>query len=201
MANLGDKAFSYWMDSVVIRMTTKAQRQSKIEFYDLGERILDMIFNKRMSYKEISEELGSEGYDISQSSISVFKQKVVDDAKDFVMRTPEYREKLAKKYLDTVENLVELLIEIKSKIKQYSNNPKQWKAHLGYINAALTELHFILKRAGEIKPSQIIKHQQVNILQINRAVQNEIVRLIDEKDIPLEYCSPRIKELYGKVKR
>jgi len=182
-------------------MTTKAQRKSKIEFYDLGERIIDMIFNKKMSYQEISDKLKLEGYDISVSGISVFKQKVIDDAKDFIAGSPEMRRQLAEKYLDTLWNLVYLLREIKEKIEQYSSDPKKWKAHLGYTNTLLNQLSLLLKRAGEIKPSQIIGKQQINILQINQAVQNEIVRLIDEKDIPLKHCSPKIQELYRKVKR
>lgn len=182
-------------------MSSKPGLKTKIEYAGLGEKVADMLFKEKLSYEQICERLKTEdGIDLTIGSISNFKKFVLESTSEFLSRDDVYRDKLAKKYLDTVENLVFALEEIKSKIELY-RDPKKWKQQSIYLNLMLNELHMLLKRAGEIKPSQFIEKQEnVTNIQINMMVQMEIVRMIDTGQIPLEHCSDEIKQFYRKMK-
>lgn len=180
-------------------MTTKAQRLSKIEFYDLGERIIKMLFgDEPISAYKVSKILKEEGYDISPASIYAFREMTIRTSKELLLKKPQYREKLAETFLDTVENLAYALAEIKAKIEEFKDR-KDWKAQATFLGLLLQELNLLLKRAGEIRPTQIIK--EVNIIQINQAIQLQIAELIDKGDIPLKHCSEKIKKFYKNAKK
>jgi len=182
-------------------MPTKPGLKSKIEYYGLGEKITDWIFKDKLSGKEICDRLFKEdGIELSEGSISNFKKFVLATVPDFLEQNEQYKNNLAKKFLDTIENLIFALDEIKEKISQFQD-PKQWKQHSTYIMELLQLLHLLLKRAGEIKPAQFIEKQEVNMIMINQTVQMEIVRLIDEGQIPLETCAEPVKEFYRKMKK
>ena len=180
-------------------MPTKPGLKSIIEYKGVGDEVSDMIFNQKLSYKDILVILKSKyDIDLTESSLSNFKKFVIDTVPDFLAGNEEYREKLARKYLDSVENLCYALDKIKEKIDGFESK-KDWRPHSVYLNLLLSELHLILKRSGEIKPSQFIR-QEINMIQINQYVQLEIVRMIDDGHIPLEQCSDQIKEFYKKAK-
>lgn len=179
----------------------KAGNQSKIEFYGIGEKVADMLFSRKLTHQEISDKLKAEGHDISRVCITNFHRFIKDSAQEMVTKDPQYRERLAKKYLDTVENLIFALTEIKEKIAEFKTKKTKWKAHATYLGLLLNQLGMLLKRAGEIKPSTFIKEQKVSIIQINQAIQLQIVELIDSGDIPLEHCSEKVKEFYRKIKK
>ena len=160
----------------------------------------EWLFKDNLSYKEIKERLKLEfDLEVSEVTIMNYKRLIIDSVPEFLEHDKEYREKLAKTYLDTVENLVFLLNEIYDKIKEFKD-PSRWRQHSTYLNLALQECHMLLKRTGEIKPNQFIK-QEINMIQINQIVQTEIVRWIDDGLIPLETCADSIKEFYKKHKK
>jgi len=172
---------------------------SKIEYYGLGERIAKMLFGTPpKTYVQISEILLSEGIDIKKSSIAKFKKELLETTDEYLMQKSEYRERLAKTYLNTIDNLVYAMNEIKDKIELHRND-EEYKAHAEYTKMLLGEISMLLKRAGEIKPTQIIKEQ--NVIEINQAIQIQISDLIDDGDIPLDACSKKIQNWYRKHKK
>lgn len=181
-------------------MSTRPGLQKVIEYAGLSEKVTDLIFKQNLTYKQIAEKLKLEdNLDISESALSYFKKYVIDSVPDFLQRNEKYRDSLAKKYLDTVENLVYALEKIKSKIDEFDEK-KDWKAQSVYLSLLLGEMQMLLKRAGEIKPAQFVANQEINMVQINNYVQIELVRLIDEGKIPLEQCAPEIQSFYHKAK-
>lgn len=182
----------------------RKQRFGWIDNKGLGEVVTGWLFKENLPYKEICKRLKEEyNLELSVMAIANYRKFVIENAKDMVQSKPEYYEKLAKVYLNSVENLVYALNNIKEKIDEFQD-PTKWKQQSTYLMLLLNELHLLLKRSGEIKPSTIIKKQEniqtFNMLQINNIIQTEIARLIDEGQIPLEQCSDQIKQFYRKAK-
>lgn len=180
-------------------MPTKPGNKSRIEYAGLSEQVANWIFKEQLSYKDICEKLKIE-HDIilTESSITNFKKMVLDQIPNFLEHNDAYREMLAKISLDTIENLMYALTKIKTRIEDF-DDPKKWRQQSIFLNLLLSECQMLLKRAGEIKPSQFIKQEITNIQSV-QIMQFEVVRLIDEGQIPLEGCSEQIKELYKKAK-
>lgn len=180
-------------------MSTCQGNTSRIVFAGLAEQVTDWLFKEKLPYKVIIEKLDKEhNIKICLATLTLFRKSVLKDTEEFLAQDKDYKEKLAKQYLDTVENLMYAMSQIKNKIELFED-PKKWKQQSTYLNLLLTELHLLLKRSGEIHPTQIIENQ-VNMIQINQMVQGEIVRLIDEGQISLETSSAGIKEFYRKMK-
>lgn len=182
-------------------MTTMAGLKKKIEFFGIEEEVIDMIFKENLTYKEICDRLKKDhNIILTEGSISNFKKFVMESTKGFLEDNKEYREELAKKLLDTTELLVFSLLKIRKKIEDF-DEPTKWKQQSIYLNLALQEAHLLLKRAGEIQSAKtVIQKQEITNIQINQAIQMELIRWIDEGKIPLEYCAPEIKEFYRKAK-
>jgi hypothetical protein len=175
--------------------------KSQIERAGLSEKVAEWLFDKRMTHKEICEKLKNEhGLELDGAAIMRFKKYILATTDQYLYKNEEYRELLAKKFLDTVENLCYLVDKIKEDIEKYPDND-QWKQRATFYNQLIPVVNMLLKRSGEIKPSQFVEKQEVNIVQINQAIQIELVRLIDEGQIPLEHCSEPIKEFYRKMKQ
>lgn len=180
-------------------MSTLSQKMSKIDFYGLGEKVIKMMFGERpMTMNEISDKLKADGYDISPSTIRVFKDSVMNSTSEILLKKPKLREEYAEKYLDTLRNLLETMEDLNEKIEQYKDD-EDWKAHATYMKEKLELISMLLKRAGEIKPMQVIK--EMNVIEINQAIQIQLADLIDSGDIPLESCSERIKKIYINAKK
>ena len=182
-------------------MTTMPGRKSVIRHAGLDEEVADMLFRQALTFGEISKILKEKhGLDISITAISRFKEFVLDSASELAAGDQEYKDKLAKLYLDTTEMCITLKQTIEEKITQFEDSD-DWKAQTSYLSLALTLLQTLMKKLGEIKPTQIIENQTINAMQINNMVQVELIRLIDEGKIPLEHCAPEIKEFYRKAKQ
>ena len=183
-------------------MTTKPGLKSILKFEGLEEEVANKIFKEQMSYRDICKLLKEKyNIEITEGSISNFKKYIVKQTKEFLEQDKDQREKINKILLDTGELLVNVKEKLVSKMEQFDADPKQWKQQIAYISLLLTEIHMLLKRSGEIRPTQIIEKQEINNIQINNMVQVELVRLIDEGKIPIEACAPEIKEFYQKMKR
>lgn len=182
-------------------MSTMPGLKSKIAYYKLEEKVIDMLFKERLSYGDISKRLKTENnLDISLAALTVFKKNALKMASEFLANDEEYKKTIAKRLLDTTENLAYALDKIKDKIEAFETKG-DWKQQSTYLNLMLTELHLLLKRAGEIKPAQIIENQTINTMQINNIIQMELVRMIDAGHIPLESCDSVVKEFYRKAKQ
>ena len=169
----------------------------------ISEELIDMLFNKKLKYEEIKQIIHEKyGIDVSLGTITNFKKYILTSSGELIENSPELKKKMTDKLLDTLDNLVYTLDQIKEKIEQFEH-AEDWKAHLGYIRAMLDLIDKLMRRAGEYKSIQNIVNVQkanINILEINKAVQNRIIEFIDSGDIDINHVSPRIKELYNRLK-
>jgi len=169
----------------------KFERGFQLDRLGLGEEVADMLFKDKFTYQQVSDKIKEKyGLDVCKASVANYKKFILDSVPGFLERNLEYKDKLAKTYLDTTEFLVTLKEKIMEKIDHFEEDPTKWKQHVSYLQLALGEVSMLLKRAGEIKRTQIIKN----------AVEEEIVRLIDMGDIPLELCSDKLKQFYRRIK-
>ena len=180
----------------------KFERGFQLDRLGLGEEVADMLFKDKFTYQQVSDKIKEKyGLDVCKASVANYKKFILDSVPGFLERNLEYKDKLAKTYLDTTEFLVTLKEKIMEKIDHFEEDPTKWKQHVSYLQLALGEVSMLLKRAGEIKPTQIIKNEYtMNNIYIKNAVEEEIVRLIDMGDIPLELCSDKLKQFYRRIK-
>ena len=167
----------------------------------IGERVAEMLFNDRLSYQDIVNELKSTyGLEVSITTIKNYKNFIIDSVPTMLERDEQYRDKLAKIYLDSRENLVYIVNKIKEDIEKYPDE-KQWKQRATFYATLVPIMNILAKRSGDIKPTQFIKQElTINNIQINQMVQEEITRLIDEGKINLNACGEEVKQFYRKIK-
>lgn len=182
-------------------MTTKPGLKSKIEYAGLEEKVTEWLFKDKLPYKEILEKLKNEyDIDLTIGSITNFRNYILKSTQEFLRHDEEYREKLAKKYLDTVENLIFTWEEMKRKVDEFQER-KDWKQHSTYIGLMLSELHLMLKRAGEMKVTTQLIKQEFNTIQINNIVQVEMVKIMEEEFLKEgQFDIEKIKEFYKRMK-
>lgn len=180
-------------------MTTKPQKMKKIEFHGLDDRVFNDLFGEKpKSYTKISEELKADGYEISTTTIHNYKETLIKDGKEFLMKKPKIRQDMGEKLIDVVEESITLLEKLKDKIEQFDDRD-DWKAQLGYINALLNTLNLLMKRWAILNPVKVV-NQEFNVIQLNQAIQLQISDLIDSGDIDFESCSTKIQNWHKKNK-
>lgn len=187
--------------------------ESKIDFHELGPEIIDMIWRERINHSAICERIYEKyGVKLSPTSISMYKKLTLNNASDMVARDPDYKKKLEETFLDTTEGLAYAMKSIQEKLVEFGDHMvpdkegtmvKDYKAHATYMALLLKELELLLRRSNEIASITNIDNSQtvVNNIQINSLVQEQIVQLVDEGQIPLEHCGPIVKEFVEKVRK
>jgi len=185
--------------------TKLKKRRPKYGYIDrlgLGELVTKWIFEDRLTYQQVADKLKAEhDLEISKDAVKNYRKFIISSVPDFLNDEEEYRKKVAKTYLDTVENLAYLVSKLKEEIDKFPEKA-EWRQRATFYNNLIPVVMMLVKRAGEIKPAQFIKNEnyQINMMQVNQVIQEQIVRLIDNGDIPLELCSEKVKQFYRKLK-
>lgn len=175
--------------------------REEVQKRGIGEKIAQMLFTDKLSCQTIVNKLKTD-YDLEVSVCTMgnYKRFILDSVPGMLERDEEYRDKLAKIYLDSRENLVYLINKIKEDIEKYPDT-KQWKQRATFYATLVPIMNILAKRSGDIKPPQFIKQElTINNIQINQMVQEEITRLIDSGKINLEACGEEVKQFYRKIK-
>ena len=164
-------------------MSTKAGKKTEIAYAGLEEQVMDWLYKDKMTHKQICDKLRYEhNIDLGEASISNFKKSMQKEAEGFLRQDKEYREKLARRLLDGVENLAFALEKIKARIADF-DDPETWRQQATFLTLLLQECQMILRRTGEIKPNQFIEKVEMNFNQINNIVQLELVKVIEDEFI------------------
>ena len=192
---------------------------TKIAFHKLDEWIMEKLFKESLSPRKVEELLWLEkSVKISYGSIATFKKEALRNVRETLSGgKEEYRQKLAEIWLDTLENLVEMAVEIKMKLDEFRDYnveerdengevvavKKDWQAHSRYLELGLKHLHLLLKRSKEIGPDIQTIRNTINIADPMTAIKDRVVSLMEHllnNGVPLEKFPEEWQDLYKRLK-
>ena len=187
---------------------------TKIAFHKLDEYIMEKLFKDGLSSRKIAELAWLEkGVKISYGSIETFKKEALRNVRETLAGgKEEYKQKLAEAWLDTVENLVEMAMEIKMKLDEFrdyewtdenGNVRKDWQAHSRYLELGLKHLHLLLKRSKEIGPDIQTIRQTINIADPMNAIKDRVISLMAHllnNGVGFEKFPEEWQDLYKRLK-
>ena len=155
---------------------------TKIEKGGYSFPVLKLLYVDGKTIKEVTNWLKEQGLEVSEDTVTAFKNKAKECTAEKLKQDEVFRDRLADFSVDTLEEMLKLMDEIKERMEGIPKNPKMASTWFHGADKRTKLIELITKLQGQFIHKIKVEKSETKTVNINIAVlvKKELERMIDE---------------------